>query len=253
MSSTGRLSNHDAEPAPSPNFEPRAGGRRPDLVVLHYTAMRSAETALARLCDPSAKVSAHYLIGRDGRLWALVDEDARAWHAGVSMWGGEADVNSRSIGIELDYPGFGEGCGATENPGARPPFFEAQMARLEALLRRIMARWSIAPQGVLAHSDVAPGRKRDPGEKFDWARLARSGLAVALDPDASRRVETVAAGFDEAAFRGAARRFGYGDWPLEALLDGFRRRFRPMALARAPDGADLALMRELADRWPCAE
>ena len=161
----------------SPNFGPRRDGLRPELVVLHHTAMLTAEAALERLCDPAAEVSAHYLVAEDGRTWRLVPEAERAWHAGAGSWGGAGDVNSRSIGIELANAGPLDGL---------PPFPEPQMAALEALLDGIMARWSIPPAGVIAHSDMAPERKSDPGPKFDWRRLARGGRAVWPDDDARR-------------------------------------------------------------------
>ena len=146
----------------------------PDMIVVHYTDMESAKAARARLCDPSAEVSAHYLIDIDGAVEQLVSEERRAWHAGVSEWGGETDINSRSIGIELQNQG--------PNGGGYHPFPEPQMAALEALLARIAARWSIRPENVVGHSDVAPGRKVDPGPKFDWARLVRLGLAKRPPP-----------------------------------------------------------------------
>lgn len=176
--------------------------------------MASAEAALARLRDPAAEVSAHWLVAEDGRVWRLVDETMRAWHAGAGAWAGAGDVNSRSIGIELANPGPLDGF---------PPFPEPQMAALDALLAGIRGRWPIAPTGIIAHSDMAPGRKTDPGPKLDWRRLARAGLAVwprAADPDG---------GWD--AFRAAAAAFGYGapggDW--QATLAAFRLRFRPWA------------------------
>lgn len=150
---------------PSPNFGDRREGLVPQWIVLHYTAMGSAGEALERLCDPQAEVSAHYLIGSDGMLWQMVDEPCRAWHAGAGQWQGLDDVNSRSIGIELDNRG-------------NHPFAEPQMAVLEAMLPQIMGRWSIPAEGVIGHSDSAPGRKFDPGPRFDWARLVRQGLAV---------------------------------------------------------------------------
>ncbi|MEP5672992.1 N-acetylmuramoyl-L-alanine amidase [Ascidiaceihabitans sp.] len=152
---------------PSPNCGPRRNGLRPSLVVVHYTAMASAEAAIERLCDPAAEVSAHYVIGRRGEITQLVDEEMRAWHAGAGEWHGQDDVNSRSIGIELDN-------------GGTYPFAEPQMASLEWLLPRILDRWGIGPEGVIGHSDMAPGRKFDPGAHFDWARLARQGLAATL-------------------------------------------------------------------------
>jgi N-acetylmuramoyl-L-alanine amidase len=142
------------------------------MVVLHYTAMLGADAAADRLCDPGAEVSAHYLVAADGAVLALVPEELRAWHAGASAWGGVADVNSRSIGIELDNPGHQLGY---------PPYPEPQMAALETLLAGILARWAIPPERVVGHACIAPGRKRDPGEKLDWRRLASRGLAVWLD------------------------------------------------------------------------
>ncbi|MEM7271317.1 MAG: N-acetylmuramoyl-L-alanine amidase [Pseudomonadota bacterium] len=152
---------------PSPNHGERRLGP-PDMILIHYTGMETCAAARERLCDPEAEVSAHYLIDLDGTVEQLVDERRRAWHAGVSEWEGESDVNSRSIGIEL------------VNQGAGPnyhPFPEAQMATLEGLLAEISSRWTIDPRLVRGHSDVAPGRKIDPGPKFDWKRLERAGLA----------------------------------------------------------------------------
>lgn len=149
---------------PSPNFGARREGAKPSMIVLHYTAMESAAVACARLCDPEAEVSAHYLIDYDGTVLSLVEERKRAWHAGAGAWGAITDVNSRSVGIEL------------QNTGAEP-FGEPQMAALEGLLRDVMARWKIGPEGVIGHEDCAPGRKVDPGPRFDWGRLQRQGLA----------------------------------------------------------------------------
>ena len=209
---------------PSPNFGPRRDGLRPTLIVLHYTAMRDAASALARLCDPASEVSAHYLIGRDGALWQLVEEGHRAWHAGAGTWAGQGDVNSRSIGIELDNRGD-------------HPFAEAQMATLERLLADIMGRWGIPPEGVIGHSDMAPGRKRDPGPRFDWARLARAGLARA---PGRRAAAPAPAGMDQ--FRRLAGAAGYcTDISDALLLDTVRLRYRPWA--RGPlNAADLAVL-----------
>lgn len=204
---------------PSPNFGPRRDGLRPALVVLHYTEMASAEAALARLRDPAAEVSAHYLIGRDGRLWQLVDEEHRAWHAGAGSWQGRDDVNSRSIGIELDNDG-------------RSPFREPQMARLETLLPAILARWSIPPAGVIAHSDMAPGRKIDPGPRFDWARLARQGLAF----------DSTEPGDPNAPLGPSLDALGYPPAPPDIRLQAFRLRFRP-----GRQGPEEALDRARAD------
>ncbi len=195
----------------SPNCGPRRDGLTPSLIVLHYTAMASAEAAIDRLCDPVAEVSAHYVIARDGRLTQLVPEALRAWHAGAGSWQGRGDVNSRSIGIELD------------NDGASP-FSEPLMAVLETLLPQIMARHDIAPEEVIGHSDMAPGRKTDPGPRFDWMRLERLGLARrrGCDPGPGDP--------DPAGFRAIARAAGYtADVPNDALLEAVRLRYRPRA------------------------
>jgi len=195
---------------PSPNHGPRAGAI--DMLVLHYTGMRSVEEALERLCSPTAAVSAHYLVGEDGMVWRLVDEDRRAWHAGVSSWRGQRDVNGASIGIELANPGHEFGYRA---------FPETQMAALEALARGILARHAIPARNVVGHSDVAPARKQDPGELFDWPRLARAGIG--LWPAASFPSAPTP---DEAARLLAA--IGYAtDAAAEAVLAAFQRHFRP--------------------------
>jgi len=213
---------------PSPNFGERRGGARPELIVIHYTAMADAACARDRLCDPQAEVSAHWLVAEDGGTEQLVDEAARAWHAGAGAWRGQGDVNSRSIGIEL------------ANPGDQP-FPEPQMAALEALLGAIMARWGIPPEGVIGHSDMAPERKIDPGPRFDWRRLARQGLAVW--PGQGPRIAP-----DPAAFAALAAAVGYPDAPLDALLAAFRSRFRPRASGPL-DAIDMARIADLAARF----
>ncbi|KPD12262.1 N-acetylmuramoyl-L-alanine amidase [Phaeobacter sp. 11ANDIMAR09] len=201
---------------PSPNQGARRDGLRPSLVVLHYTAMANAEAALTRLCDAEAEVSAHYLIGRDGRLWQMVAESQRAWHAGAGEWAGLEDINSRSIGIELD------------NTGGHP-FSEAQMAVLEVLLGQILKRWSIPPEGVIAHSDMAPGRKSDPGARFDWARLACLGLARAGPTGPAANLVDPGSALEE-LFRRYARDLGYTASVDDAtLLSVLRLRYRPWA------------------------
>lgn len=175
--------------------------------MLHYTAMVSAEAALDWMCATEAQVSAHYLIARDGRLWQLVDEEARAWHAGAGRWHATDDVNSASIGIEIDNPGDA-------------PFAEPAIARLEDALRDILTRWSIPPAGVIGHSDLAPGRKIDPGPRFDWLRLARRSLSSwpEVGADTGDDLELL------------LQRAGYtADAPLETRLQAFRTRFRPGA------------------------
>lgn len=192
----------------SPNCNARRDGLTPHLIVLHYTAMESAQSARTRLCDPEAQVSAHYLISKSGDVLLLVPEVLRAWHAGTAEWAGQGDINSRSIGIELD------------NRGTHP-FPEPQMTALEGVLRGIMARWNIPPHGVIGHSDIAPDRKVDPGPHFDWVRLARQGLAQAT-PFCAQGPAT------QARFRAAAQAAGYtADVPLETLLGATRLRHAP--------------------------
>jgi N-acetylmuramoyl-L-alanine amidase len=221
---------------PSPNHGVRREGLTPSLVVLHFTAMDSAGAALARLCDPLAEVSAHYLIGGDGQLWQMVAEDRRAWHAGAGSWAGQGDINSRSIGIELD------------NRGTHP-FSEPQMAVLQVLLGQILARWSIAPEGVIAHSDMAPGRKADPGPRFDWARLASLGLARATPPAseaASAAGDVTAQSLTSARFTSLCAAAGYSAESCpEALLQALRLRHAPMRQGSCC-AADLALLQALA-------
>src|SRR4030088_54544 len=159
---------------PSPNHEARIGVARPDILLLHYTGMKSTQAALERLCDPGPRVSSHYLVFEDGRILQLVPEARRAYHAGAGSWEGTSDVNSRSIGIEIGNQGHDFGC---------PEFPDAQIAAVIALCRDILARSSIAAQRVLAHSDTAPDRKRDPGEAFPWRRLAEAGVGLWVAPE----------------------------------------------------------------------
>jgi N-acetylmuramoyl-L-alanine amidase len=154
---------------PSPNHDDRGPAPRIDMLVLHYTGMPTAEAALERLCDPAARVSAHYVVGEDGTIWRLVSEKRRAFHAGRSCWAGESDLNRVSIGVEIVNPGHEWGyC----------PFPETQMAAVVRLCRDILARNPIPPSRVVGHSDIAPHRKKDPGELFDWPRLARAGIGI---------------------------------------------------------------------------
>lgn len=158
---------------PSPNIEPRKCGTRPSILLLHYTGLPTAARAIEVLSKPECKVSCHYVVDEDGRITQMVAEEARAWHAGVSHWAGETDINSASIGIEIQNPGHV--LGYTDFP-------DVQMQRVAALSRDIIARHDILPTRVLAHSDVAPGRKIDPGEKFDWAWLASQGVGHWVQP-----------------------------------------------------------------------
>jgi len=208
---------------PSPNHGPRRAAV--DMLIIHYTGMVSAEAALDRLCDPASEVSDHYLIAEDGTVWRLVPEDRRAWHAGRAFWAGETDINSRSIGIELANPGHEHGY---------RPFPDAQMIALERLCRGILSRFPIKSHRVLGHADVAPGRKRDPGELFDWQRLATAGIG--LWPDG----RTV----DPGIFARDMRRFGYENDSTEAVA-AFQLHFRPSDVTGVPDNETRMRLRNL--------
>jgi N-acetylmuramoyl-L-alanine amidase len=197
--------------APSPNFDERA--LPVTMIVLHYTGMESAAAALDRLRDPAAKVSAHYLVDEDGTIRRLVPEEKRAWHAGRSHWRGITDVNSASIGIEIVNPGHDWGY---------PDFPLRQIAAVIALCRGIMLRRNVPAHRVLAHSDVAPGRKKDPGELFNWHALARLRLAL---PRPTKNL--MDPGWPDAGFIMALERFGYDVSDEQAAVIAFQRRFRP--------------------------
>jgi N-acetylmuramoyl-L-alanine amidase len=205
----------------SPNCDSRQGTPI-DMLVIHYTGMPTADAALARLCDPAARVSAHYAIDRKGCVYVLVPEEMRAWHAGASWWGGVKNVNARSIGVELVNPGHEFGYVA---------FADDQIESLIALAREILDRHAIPARNVVGHSDVAPARKSDPGELFDWRRLAEAGIGVWPQPD-----KTV--GFADAA---ALVQYGYGvapavDVPLATVIAAFQRHFRPARIDGVWDG-----------------
>jgi len=212
---------------PSPNQDARPHGGPVDILVLHYTGMKTAEDALSRLCDPTARVSSHYTIDRDGTVYAHVPEERRAWHAGVSYWAGERDINARSIGIELVNPGHEFGY---------QPFPEEQMAALIDLASGILSRHPIPPHRVLGHSDVAPARKSDPGELFSWAQLADFGIGLWPHDGGMALGQSV-----ESALAG----FGYGmnDVPLEKVVTAFQRHYRP---SRVDGIADAETKRRLA-------
>jgi N-acetylmuramoyl-L-alanine amidase len=221
---------------PSPNFDARS--RAVDTVVLHYTGMQSGEEALARLCDPAAQVSAHYVVEEDGRVFRLVAEENRAFHAGVSSWRGEGEMNARSIGIEIVNPGHEWGY---------RDFRKTQIESVVALLKSICERHDIGPSRVLGHSDVAPLRKEDPGERFPWKRLAAEGLAIppySGEPDPSLP-------YDEAVR--LLRVIGYEivevapgkPGPAAAVL-AFQRRFCPAALGQGLNPLTKAAIRHTA-------
>lgn len=205
---------------PSPNFNER---QLPvSMIVLHYTGMESAEAALARLTDPTAEVSAHYLIDEDGTIHRLVAEDKRAWHAGQSHWRGITDVNSASIGIELVNPGHEFGY---------RDFAPAQIEALIPLLAEIKDRYEITRGNVVGHSDIAPTRKQDPGELFPWAQLAR--LRLALPRPTKNLMDPL---WSDAGFLLALERFGYEVTDKLAAVVAFQRRFRPELIDGEIDG-----------------
>ena len=246
----------------SPNHDARPHGVSVDILVLHYTGMKTAQEALARLCDPAAKVSAHYTIARAGTVYVHVPEERRAWHAGVSCWAGERNVNARSIGIELVNPGHEFGY---------VPFTDDQVSALIDLARGILSRHPIPPARVLGHSDVAPARKMDPGELFPWACLAEYGIGAwpARPPSASLTLGSspvstgedkkraslsspvygggadpaLVAGEAEGDFPANLARYGYDpEAPLADVVTAFQRHFRPSCVNGIADDECAALL-----------
>jgi N-acetylmuramoyl-L-alanine amidase len=216
---------------PSVNFDARPEGAEIDILVLHYTGMQTAEEALARLCDYDAAVSAHYTIDRDGTVYAHVPESCRAWHAGASWWAGERNVNGRSIGIELVNPGHDFGY---------IPFTDDQIGALIELAHGILGRHPIPTRRVLGHSDVAPARKKDPGELFPWWRLAQEGIG------AWPSNHTQSSG----DFATDPARFGYGvppevDIQLDYVITAFQRHFRPACIDGIADAECAELLASL--------
>lgn len=220
---------------PSPNQGPRPADSPIDMLILHYTDTIDAASALSILLDPARKVSAHYLVEEDGMIRSLVPESQRAWHAGVSAWGSATDINDRSIGIEIVNPG---------HSNEYRPFPEPQMQSLVVLVKEIVQRHKISPTRVLAHSDIAPQRKKDPGELFDWQRLAAEGLAVW--PNKVRPRDQVSP-INE--IQAKLAKFGYAV-PQSGILDdetrqvivAFERHFRPSLLSGIPDTENEAIL-----------
>jgi N-acetylmuramoyl-L-alanine amidase len=215
---------------PSPNCDAR--DERISMVVLHYTDMPSAEGALARLCDPAAKVSAHYVITEEGEVIRLVDESMRAWHAGRSYWRGKANVNGCSIGIELQNPGHT--CGYR-------PFADAQIDALVPLLHRMVDDYDIPRANVVGHSDIAPQRKLDPGELFPWERLAEYRLALPRPT----KLELGDPFDNDGAFYLALERFGYDVSDGKKAVEAFQRRWRPEKIDGEIDGQIRAILFQL--------
>ena len=239
-----------ADVVPSVNCGQRLAGRVPDMILLHYTGMLDAHAALRRLCSPDSKVSSHYLVFEDGRIVQCVPESERAWHAGTSSWAGETDINSCSIGIEIANPGHDFGY---------PDFPSRQIAAVIALCRGIIARRGIRPERVLAHSDVAPSRKQDPGEKFPWRLLSDSGVGLWVPP--ARIDQSTPAsleGMDGEAVLELQRdlaAYGY-DVPVTGEYDAvtrdtvtaFQRHFRPGRVDGKADDSTLKTLAALREK-----
>ncbi len=245
----------EAEWRPSPNFEPRRDGMKPTILLLHYTGLETAERAMRWLCTAESRVSCHYLIDEAGRVTQMVREEFRAWHAGQAFWDGEADVNSASIGIEIHNPGHGEGY---------PDFPEAQMQAVEALSRDIVTRHGVAARRVLGHSDVAPMRKRDPGEKFDWARLARAGVGHWVEPapvEGDTGLGLGDCGDEVVRLQALLAQYGYGvtacgsfDAQTQAAVIALQRHFRPALVNGRADRSTIRTLERLiatSGEWSC--
>jgi N-acetylmuramoyl-L-alanine amidase len=235
-----------AHVVPSPNHDERARGLPTDILLLHYTGMTSTAVAIDRLRDASAKVSSHYVVDELGKILQLVPEARRAWHAGVSSWEGESDINSRSIGIEIGNPGHSYGY---------PDFPEPQIESVIALCRDIVARHRIRPNHVLGHSDVAPQRKFDPGEKFPWQRLHRAGVGAWVVPAGIRPGAVLRpgdTGAEVAELQAVLHRYGYGiktsgiyDEGTAAVVMAFQRHFRPDRVDGCADASTIETLQAL--------
>jgi N-acetylmuramoyl-L-alanine amidase len=236
---------------PSPNFGGRRAVKRPDMLILHYTGMQDSEAALRRLCEKSSEVSAHYLVFENGRIVQMVPESSRAWHAGVSSWEGESDINSRSIGVEICNPGHDFGY---------PGFPKKQIEAVIALCKDIVKRNKIRADRVLAHSDVAPARKQDPGEKFPWAKLHKAGIGHFVRPVKAARGKKFRAGDRNEEIRTVQkllRDYGYEitangkfDARTKDVVIAFQRHFRPKQLDGALDAETRATLAKLLSKRP---
>lgn len=236
---------------PSPNHGERLGGARPDLLLLHYTGMPNAAAALQLLCNPVSQVSSHYFVFEDGRVFQLVPEARRAWHAGKAIWAGESDINSCSIGIEIVNPGHDHGY---------VDFPAAQIDGVTTLCRDIVKRWNILPERVLAHSDVAPERKIDPGEKFPWDVLHRAGIGHWVKPapiSGGRFFARGDRGQPIEALQAMFALYGYGieitgtyDDATEQVVTAFQRHFRPTRVDGIADASTITTLRNLIAAQP---
>lgn len=235
-----------SDTVPSVNFGDRAKGRLPDMIVLHYTGMPDVEGALARLCTAGTDVSAHYVVLEDGRIVQCVQEAKRAWHAGVASWAGEDDINSCSIGIEIVNRGHDWGY---------PDFPSRQIAAVIALCRGIILRRDIPAHRIVGHSDVAPARKKDPGEKFPWRSLANSGVGHWVEPAPIVRGDVLKMGSEGdnvLALQESLAQYGYGikatgrfDTPTMEVVTAFQRHFRPERVDGIADQSTLKTLQAL--------
>ncbi len=230
---------------PSPNHGERKDGP-PDMIILHYTGMPDTGEALQWLCNPISDVSAHYFVFEDGRVLQLVPERRRAWHAGVAGWQKDRDINSRSIGIEIANPG---------HDGGLPPFPEAQIDAVIALCRDIAERWRIMPERILAHSDVAPGRKQDPGERFPWQALHTAGIGHWVSPEPIIDGRYFVRGEEGQPIEALQAMFAMYGYPLsidgvfgaqtEAVVAAFQRHFRQARVDGVADASTITTLRNL--------
>jgi N-acetylmuramoyl-L-alanine amidase len=233
---------------PSPNHGERRGFARPDSVILHYTGMPTGQAALDWLRDPGSELSSHYLLAEDGEIVQLVEESRRAWHAGLGVWKGMRDLNSASIGVEIANPG---------HEGGLPPFPRAQIDATIALCRDIVSRYAIRAERILAHSDIAPSRKRDPGERFPWDALARAGVGHWVEPTPIVGEARFARGQEGSQIRSLQAMlalYGYGiemtgvyDRATEIVVTAFQRHFRPARVDGEADDSTIATLRALID------
>jgi N-acetylmuramoyl-L-alanine amidase len=236
-----------AEVVASPNHNERRDGQRPDMIILHYTGMQDAEAALELLRARGSEVSSHYFVFEDGRIIQMVPESRRAWHAGKSFWTGETDINSCSIGIEIANPGHDHGY---------PDFPKRQVAAVTALCRGILTRNTITPARVLAHSDVAPSRKQDPGERFPWRTLYESGVGHWVKPapimSFGQSLSPGSRGDAVAALQKSLGEYGYGveangeyDSATREVVVAFQRHFRPERVDGTADPSTRSTLQEL--------
>jgi|SRR5579875_277978 N-acetylmuramoyl-L-alanine amidase len=238
--------------SPSPNHGERKG-QIPDAIILHYTGIATGAAALDHLCSEASQVSAHYLVQENGELFQLVPEERRAWHAGIGVWAGNRDMNSVSIGIEIANYG---------HAGGLPPYPEAQIETVIALCQDISTRWKIAPARILAHSDLAPDRKIDPGEHFPWSKLAKAGVGHFVAPCAIEDGPCLEPGTEGPQIEALQRMlatYGYGlevtglyDAKTQSTVTAFQRHFRPARVDGIADISTIETLRKLIDALPAS-